>query len=83
MGKEVTLSYFSNGEYKTEKGVVSGVGFYNDEPIIFVNGNSYKLSNIMGVGELPEPSEPDDDKTDGDGTEEDKTEDNNVETEKP
>lgn len=65
MGKEVTLSYYSNGEYKTEKGVVSGVGFYNDEPIIFVNGNSYKLSNIMGVGKLPETdlpgtSEPDD-----------------------
>ena len=55
------------------EGVVEGTGTYNGQQVIFVNGKSYYLSDIMAVGKLPpkveeKPGEGEDNNTDGTDT---------------
>ena len=71
MGKEVTLADSSTGKIETITGVVEGVNLYGGTPTIVVNGKTYSLTQIMGLGkpaettkpeEKPEPEEPDEEK---------------------
>ena len=53
VGKEVTVAENdSSGNIKEVSGVVSATGTYSGEQIIIVDGNSYKLSQIMAIGKL-------------------------------
>ena len=55
VGKEVTVGeYDKNGQLKEIVGTVTATGTYNGEPVVFVDGVSYKVSSIMAVGRLPE-----------------------------
>lgn len=82
VGKEVTIGqYNSDGTLEELVGVVTGTGVSGGQQVIFVNGKSYYLSQIMAVGRLPEEEKPDsgeggDTSVDGDAT-------NKPETEKP
>ena len=74
VGKEVTLGvYDENGEIKEKVGVVEGTGTFDGNQVIFVDGESYFLSSIMGVGRLPpldkDEGTGDGDKEDGDNVE--------------
>lgn len=76
VGQTVTIGVW-NGETKQLEdfeGVVEGTGTYNGQQVIFVNGKSYYLSDIMAVGKLPPkveetPGEDEDNNTDGTDTE--------------
>lgn len=68
--KQVTVAETdSNGSLIGDKtGVVTGV-VLGDDPLVFIDGKGYKLSQIMSVGEVA------DEKTDsGEGSGDDKTE---------
>jgi flagellar basal-body rod modification protein FlgD len=55
VGKEVTLGqYDSNGNLNKTVGTVTGTGQSNGEMIVFVNDQSYSLSEILAVGRLPD-----------------------------
>ena len=74
VGKEVTLGvYDENGEIKEKVGIVEGTGTFDGNQVIFVDGESYFLSSIMGVGRLPpldkDEGTGDGDKEDGDNVE--------------
>ena len=58
VGKEVTVAETdSNGSYTGDKsGIVTGV-ILGDDPLVMVDGKSYKLSQVMAVGEVPEDTE--------------------------
>lgn len=54
-GKEVTVANVkSNNEIEEVVGTVTGVGFYNNEPILYVDGKAYSMSQLLAVGKLPE-----------------------------
>lgn len=54
VGKEVTIGeYDKSGKLNEIVGTVTASGTYNGEPVIFVDGVSYKASSIMAVGRLP------------------------------
>ncbi len=60
MGKEVTLAEVNeNGSYTGEetKGVVTGVTL-GSSPSVVVNGKEYSIVQIMGVGQVPEETDP-------------------------
>ena len=66
VGKEVTVGkYDSDNKLQEIVGTVTASGTMNGEPVIFINDEYYRLSEIMAVGRLPEKKEEDDDKTDG------------------
>lgn len=55
VGKEVTLAVEdSEGKLKTIEGLVTGTGLYQGETVVFVDGKSYSLSQIMAVGKIPD-----------------------------
>lgn len=55
VGKEVTIGEVGNdGKIKEVFGNVTATGVYGGEQVIFVDGKSYRLSQIMAVGKLPE-----------------------------
>lgn len=55
VGKEVTVGQVDkSGKLQEIVGTVTATGTYSGEPVVFVNGVSYKLNNIMAVGRLPE-----------------------------
>lgn len=55
VGKEVTIGeYDRTGQLNEIVGTVTGTGTYGGQPIVFVDGVSYYLSDIMAVGRLPE-----------------------------
>lgn len=58
VGKEVTVGQY-NGDGKLEEivGTVTGTGVSGGDQVIFVDGKSYYLSDIMAVGRLPEKTE--------------------------
>lgn len=69
VGKEVTIGQFNGEKLEEIVGTVTGTGVSGGEQVIFVNGKSYYLSDIMAVGRLPEkveetekPEQPDDGK---------------------
>ncbi|MGI6255414.1 MAG: flagellar hook capping FlgD N-terminal domain-containing protein [Acutalibacter sp.] len=55
VGKEVTIGqYNSEGTLEELVGTVTGTGVSGGQQVIFVNGQSYYLSQIMAVGRLPD-----------------------------
>lgn len=73
VGKEVTIGqYNSNGKLEEIVGTVTGTGVAGGQQVIFVNGKSYYLSDIMAVGRLPEIEEPEE-PGEGEEGEEDQT----------
>jgi flagellar basal-body rod modification protein FlgD len=55
VGKEVTIGqYDSNGNLQGVVGTVTGTGSSNGSQVVFVNGESYSLSDILAIGRLPE-----------------------------
>ena len=60
-GKEVTVAEVDiNGNYtgKNTVGVVESVVFSGSSPVLFVNGKSYTMSQLMAVGKIPETEKP-------------------------
>ncbi len=53
VGKKVTIGQYVGQELVTTQGTVDGTGSYGGQQVVFVNGKSYYLSDIMAVGELP------------------------------
>ncbi len=81
-GQTVTVAELDmNGAYtgKNTTGVVEGV-ILGDDPILFINGNPYSLSQVVSVGTVPEP-ETDDTTTDGSTEGDDTTTDGTTESE--
>lgn len=61
VGKEVTVGERgANGKYTEVVGTVTATGQYGGEQVIFINDKAYKLSDIMAIGRLPEPEDPED-----------------------
>lgn len=64
VGKDVTVAELdSKGEMAEIQGLVTGAAVYGGEHVIFVNGKSYSLTQIMAIGKLPpkedlKPDEP-------------------------
>ena len=55
VGKDVTIGEIgTDGKINEIYGTVTATGVYDGEQVIFVNEKSYKLSQIMVVGKLPE-----------------------------
>ncbi|MGN1350219.1 MAG: flagellar hook capping FlgD N-terminal domain-containing protein, partial [Anaerovoracaceae bacterium] len=51
VGKQVTASYEdSMGNLVTNIGKVTGITLYEGEPLVYVNGTPYNLSEIMIIG---------------------------------
>lgn len=58
VGKEVTIGEKGNdGNVKEIVGTVTGSAVYGGENVIFVDGKSYYLTQIMAVGKLPPKEE--------------------------
>ncbi len=59
VGKEVTVGKYDNsGKLQEIVGVVTGTGSVGGQQVIFVNGESFYLSDIMAIGRLPEIEKP-------------------------
>ncbi len=59
VGKEVTVGqYNSDGKLDEIVGTVTGTGVSGGQQVIFVDGKTYNLSDIMAVGRLPEIEQP-------------------------
>ena len=60
VGKEVTIGIVNDNELEERVITVIGTGLYNGQQVIFgSDGKTYALNQIMAVGRLPEPEEPD------------------------
>ena len=60
VGKEVTIGIVNDSELEERVITVIGTGLYNGQQVIFgSDGQTYALNQIMAVGRLPEPEEPD------------------------
>lgn len=58
VGKEVTVADVdAQGNMKEVCGTVTGAALYDGQQIIFIEGKSYYLTQIMAVGRLPEKTE--------------------------
>ncbi|MEG1684135.1 MAG: flagellar hook capping FlgD N-terminal domain-containing protein [Oscillospiraceae bacterium] len=58
VGKEVTVGAIGeDGKLAEVVGTVTGTGTYGGQPVIFVNGKTYYLNEIMAVGKLPPKEE--------------------------
>jgi len=56
LGKEVTVArLLRTGELQTRTGIVTGVGLYQDNPIIHINNSqeAFELGEIMIIGKSP------------------------------
>ena len=53
VGKEVTIGQYINGELVPMVGTVTGTVTVSGQQVVFVNGESYYLTDIMAVGRLP------------------------------
>ena len=55
VGKEVTVAAFDEkGNFSEKVGTVTGTAVYNGEHVLYVDGESYTMSQLMAVGRLPE-----------------------------
>lgn len=70
VGKEVTIGVYGREGLEEIVGVVTGTGTYNGQQVVFVNDESYYLSDIMAVGRLPEVEEPPETPDEGGGDDE-------------
>lgn len=68
VGKDVTVAT-TGADGKTQKlyGTITATGLYSGEQIVFINDKSYKLSQIMSIGKLPE-TKPDSSKSSSDSS---------------
>ncbi|MGB5824012.1 MAG: flagellar hook capping FlgD N-terminal domain-containing protein [Proteocatella sp.] len=58
VGKEVTVAELdAKDEMKEIEGLVTGAAVYGGEHVIFINGKSYSLTQIMAIGKLPPKEE--------------------------
>ena len=58
VGKEVTVgTYDAKGKLQETVGIVTGTGTFNEQQVVFVDGEMYYMSDIMAVGRLPEAGE--------------------------
>lgn len=74
VGKEVTIADISDdGSIKEVVGTVTGSGLYGGEQVIFVNDNTYYLTQIMAVGKIPEAKDEGNNGNEGDGNNENTT----------
>lgn len=56
VGKDITAAkILKTGEMITTTGAVTGVSFFEGEPVIYIGNEAYWLDQIMSVGSLPEP----------------------------
>lgn len=71
VGKEVTLGVYNEQTKKIEEvyGTVEASGTYDGRQVIFVDGKSYFLSDIMAVGKLPPIEDEKPPAVDGEGDE--------------
>lgn len=70
VGKEVTVGKYGNdGTLEEVVGTVTGTGVLGGQQVIFVDGKSYYLNEIMAVGRLPEVETPEGGEGTGDGEE--------------
>ena len=71
VGKEVTLGVYNEQTKKIEEvyGTVEASGTYDGRQVIFVDGKSYFLSDIMAVGKLPPMEDEKPPAVDGEGDE--------------
>ncbi len=70
VGKKVTAAALDkNGALEKTTGTVTGVGLFDGTPTIYIGEKSFKLEQIMVVGELPASEEtPGDDDDNGSAT---------------
>ena len=54
VGKEVVVNQTVGREAREISGVVTGTGTLDGEQVIFIGNDTYKLSDILAVGKLPE-----------------------------
>lgn len=65
VGKEITVAEKgTDGKISEVVGVVTGAAVYGGEQVVFINGKSYYLTQVMAVGKLPPPEEKPDEKPD-------------------
>lgn len=57
VGKDVTIGKFENGKLTEIYGTVTGTGTLNGRQVIFVNDESYYLTDILAIGKLPPKEE--------------------------
>lgn len=58
VGKEITVGEKgTDGKLNEISGMVTGSAVYKGEQVVFVNGKSYYLNQIMAVGKLPPKEE--------------------------
>lgn len=67
VGKEVTIATLEGDDLKEVVGTVTGCGLYGGQHVLFVNGESYYLSQVMAVGKIPEKKPEDGDEEGGEG----------------
>lgn len=53
VGKDVTIAETIGKKVSSVYGTVTGTGMLNGEQVLFVNGEQYKLSDVMAVGTIP------------------------------
>lgn len=64
--QEVTVGKWVDGKLEEIYGEVEAIGTMDGQPVVFVNGEYYYLSEIMAIGRLPKVKEPEgDDKVEG------------------
>ena len=54
LGKEVTISQQSGRNVTNITGVVTGTGLYNGDQVVYIGDKRYALTDVIGVGKLPE-----------------------------
>ena len=54
IGKEVTVAETVGRKVTTTSGTVTGTGQYNGEQVIYIGDKRFALSDITGVGEIPD-----------------------------
>ncbi len=58
VGKEITVAEKgTDGKVNEIVGTVSAAAIYGGEQVVFINGKSYYLTQVMAVGKLPPPEE--------------------------
>ena len=54
LGKEVTIAQQSGRSVTNITGVVTGTGLYNGDQVVYIGDKRYALTDVIGVGKLPE-----------------------------
>lgn len=55
IGQNVTASYTDKSGHKiTNTGTITGMSFYEDTPLVYVNGEPYNISEITVIGRTGE-----------------------------